>query len=346
MKIRLLHIQRRNITTLVIPLSFLACSFLFQSYVHAVHTGSAKIRDSVGNATEEVRYGPRANMRRVHEQSSKLPWIVAGQISGGTKEGCTGALVGEAGVLTALECVAKSDRTGVIKEGLTFRIWNYGSKKYEVAKVVGVFPGDNALAKNRSRSIAKPTSAWAYLRLERDLGMAPLLCNPANSVQLTENFGKEKIPPGFFGLIGFYSDLGEIESGTSTSSLIRGGEEGCDVTGVDNNGLITHNCTTTRGTLGAPLIWHDPRTGDDGVWVIVALNVSGGVEDEFAESEEFTIADGIESSERKDNLAIPASEFCKFIKNKNLDWRKMAAQDAAPAQSATTGHKRRKVSER
>ncbi len=170
--------------------------------------------------------------------SDMYPWRTIGRLvspEGGT---CTGTIVGRDLVLTAAHCV---------EEGIVFQPNYHWGQAPEAVAVLSAWRGTGEPATHTGDD-------WAVLRTASPVG---------------ESYGWLSVVPTT--VDSFPSDVqvagysGDFEEGQTP-----GIDRDCKVRGRDPaQGLILHDCDTTRGASGGPaLLW------DDGVVTVYGINVA------------------------------------------------------------------------
>jgi protease YdgD len=187
---------------------------------------------------------------RVLVDVSQFPWRAVGLLQ--LPEGaCTGILVGPRTVATAAHCLLED---GVQVKALHFRAGAWGNTEQARAGIAAY-----VIAPDYSPEDAEPHGGngddWALLTLDRDLG-------------LEVGF----VPP----MVLDKDDLGEILAGRFTVSQAGyswdtgswlSGHMGCRVLQAFRDGSLIHDCDTTRGDSGSPIL-----VERDGGWFLLALD--------------------------------------------------------------------------
>lgn len=176
--------------------------------------------------------------RRTAITSDMYPWRTIGRLLGTTGGTCTGTIVGRDLVLTAAHCV---------EAGLVFQPNYHWGASAETVPVVAAWRGADGPA-------ARTRDDWAVLRVGANVGETyGMLAVVATTVH---DF------PGEIQVAGYSGDFDEGR----TPAVDRD----CKVRGRDlAQGLILHDCDTTRGASGGPALqWRD------GVITVFGINVA------------------------------------------------------------------------
>jgi protease YdgD len=211
--------------------------------------------------------------------TAEMPWRAIGYLDG--ESDCSGALVGPNLVLTAAHCLTEDGATIALPEWFFAgqSLGRYPAKSRVVSGEIapGYDPGDTALGQGNGDD-------WALLTLERDIG---------NSV-------------GYLRVHTFDpADIGQIKQGGLLVSQAGyswdtdpnlSGHRGCRIIRVFDDNSIFHECDTTHGDSGSPILIEI-----DGAWYVVAID------SQFFDAEEkgaaFTSA----------NLAVDSRAFAAAV---------------------------------
>ena len=209
---------------------------------------------------------------RVRIDTAARPWDALGRFDHGPGGSCTATLVADAVIVTAAHCVSTED--GVDARGV-FRIGDgFAAKSVDVLVApdwdIAVFDAGETL----------DGADWALIRIDPPAGGAaapvpPLSRAPRRGDRLSQ--------------AGYSWDTGEAPSG----------DPDCEVLEVFAGGAVAHDCDTTRGDSGSPLMIDTPegwrvlasdsnfRRNPDGPYVYIASAASGwaGRLDAFARGE-------------------------------------------------------------
>lgn len=209
-----------------------------------------------------------------------LPWRAIGQLEG--QGGCTGTLVGPNLVLTAAHCVTDDGKQILLPDYFfagRSRGWYAGKAKVLSAQVAPDYTPESSAANGGNGN------DWAILTLDRDLGRI------AGYLPVRELSAAEIARAGRGGLLvsqaGYSWDTGDNLSA----------HYGCRVTRVFEDGSIFHECDTTRGDSGSPLLIEQ-----EGGYAVIA------VDSQFFDPEDKNAAFG------SANLAVDARAFAGAVR--------------------------------
>lgn len=188
---------------------------------------------------------------RVMLDVTEMPWRAVGlvQLSEGS---CTGALIGPRLVATAAHCLLGPD--GAVVKALQFRAGAWGDSEQGRAGISGY-----VIAPDYTAEDAPPHGGngddWALLTLDRDLGLELGYVAP----MLIDKEDQQTIRAGQFAVsqAGYSWDTGNWLSGHLD----------CQVLTTYNDGSLIHDCDTTRGDSGSPILHLR-----DGEWRLLAVD--------------------------------------------------------------------------
>ena len=187
---------------------------------------------------------------RILVDVTQMPWRAVGLLEMGDGS-CTGTLIAPDRVATAAHCI--TDGSGPIK-GIVFRAGASGDTDLGRASVISAL-----VAPDYSDETAAPNGGngddWAILTLDRPLGTQI-------GIVRAHVFDKDdigRITAGTFRVsqAGYSWDTGDYLSGHMDCSVLQ----------VYGDGSIIHNCDTTQGDSGSPIM-----TMIDGEWRLIAVD--------------------------------------------------------------------------
>lgn len=202
---------------------------------------------------------------RVPVMSRSYPWSAIGRVEfqDGNGDGyiCTGTLVKPDIVLTNAHCVVNPE-TGQLFQNIQFspnlidgKLQDEGDR----ASAIDLLPGTNF----RDRNQPPHPDDWAFLQLDKPLS------------EKYGTIGWESLPvaalienPEQFIMVGYSGDFPADNPGETA-----GAHEGCSILGSVDDNVLRHNCDTTGGSSGGPIL-----TVIDDEYTIVAVNSSGRVD--------------------------------------------------------------------
>jgi V8-like Glu-specific endopeptidase len=181
---------------------------------------------------------------RIQMTSRKYPWSAVGRIEGVGMDGggytCTGTLLAPDIVLTNAHCVV-NPKTQQVSSQIWFQpnlIYGNLQDQADLA-----FVQEYAVGTDFSDFEGANPHDWAILKLDRPVGekYGTLPWASLSTRILKQNQGQ-------FALIGYSGDFPEEGPGETAGVHI-----GCSILG-EENGLLIHNCDTTGGASGGPII--------------------------------------------------------------------------------------------
>ncbi len=216
-----------------------------------------------GAAPVQAQVGREDAAGRTRVDVHAPPWTSIGKlqaVAGSLRLTCTAAHIGAARVLTAAHCLY-NPRTGrfFLPQSLHFLAGLEGSRftSAVLGKAIASGPGWDAAAPDRTRA-----SDWAVVTLAGPVSDAvPVL-------PLSAALPRSGTP---LRVGGYAQDNPNVLTADSDCRIVG--------TTTDGRGrtLLVHNCASTHGVSGAPLLapWDD-GTGEGG-WRIVGINVAHSV---------------------------------------------------------------------
>ncbi|HHX91838.1 MAG TPA: trypsin-like serine protease [Paracoccus sp.] len=188
---------------------------------------------------------------RVMVDVTQMPWRAVGILQL-TQGSCTGALIGARLIATAAHCLQGADGNPV--KALHFRAGAWGEGEQGRAGVNGYVVAPEYTAEDQPPGGGNGND-WALLTLDRDLGLELGFIPP----MLLDKEDHATIRAGEFMVsqAGYSWDTGNWLSG----------HLGCRVLTAYGDGSIIHDCDTTRGDSGSPIL-HER----DGEWYFLAVD--------------------------------------------------------------------------
>jgi V8-like Glu-specific endopeptidase len=195
---------------------------------------------------------------RVPVTSRSYPWSAIGRLEFDTPEGasiCTGTLVNKDVVLTNAHCVV-DPKTRRPHQNIRFapnliggRLKNEADRATAIDGFVGTDFSD--------RPTPPHPDDWAFLKLDQPLGekYGTIGWLAADVANLIEN-------PERYIMVGYSGDFPRDNPGATASA-----HQGCSILGSTNDNVLRHNCDTTGGSSGGPIL-----VQNNGQYRIVAVN--------------------------------------------------------------------------
>lgn len=204
-------------------------------------TRPASIRDHFFGHDDRVVFRPET-----------MPWAATGLLHTSEGGSCTAVLVGPRLVATAAHCMLDSNRNPV--KALVFRAGAWGDTELERGYVVSQVVGAHDFTTHPPGG--GNGTDWALLTLDRDLGLSvghvpPYLLGKPELDRLARG---ERLT---ISQAGYSWDTGTWLSGHMD----------CEILSAYADGSFIHNCDTTRGDSGSPILMQV-----DGEWRLVAVD--------------------------------------------------------------------------
>lgn len=201
---------------------------------------------------------------RIPMTSKSYPWSSVGKITGISADGseyiCTGTLIAEDVILTNAHCVIDPNN-GQFAKGIYFQpnlIDGSVRNKEDIAVATQVYAG--SLLKSDKDYV----DDWAIVKLNKPIGKKYGYLG-WKALPLDTLIGNSKQ----FALVGYSGDFPNsknFQEFTAGPSNTAGVHIGCSIL-REKDGLIYHNCDTTGGASGGPIIGRV-----NGEWSIVGLH--------------------------------------------------------------------------
>ncbi len=179
---------------------------------------------------------------RLFMDTSVLPWSVVGTLTDANGGQCTATLVGENILVTAAHCIEYDtgvDATGTFETAFDRR---GGSLS---AEVIDFWVSPDRAADNANNDEAAGTD-WALLRLDQPIGRELGFVGVRG---LVDQQGERGAVGHALYQAGYSHDTGDHLSGNIA----------CEVVDIEDQNRIVHNCDTTTGDSGSPIM---SREGD------------------------------------------------------------------------------------